>query len=277
MPSSHELIARKYAADGEAFVRRYREISFAKHLSLMKSHMGLRPGMRVLDIGCGTGALLVELAAFGVEAVGIDTFEEGEDHIDRQIAEARAREAGVRIELTAGDATRMPYASGEFDIAVNLGMLEHIPPAVRPAMLSEMFRVVKPGGSLFLVAGPTWATPFDQHIPSVPGVNWLPHAWKVKVNGWTGRRQFLAVPWGISRRSLREALPASQARFTSLYGQFFSLPSGQPLGPFRPTPFWILAWAKRKLRLHRAFGAAAQLLYLAGQEHCHILAIRKVV
>jgi ubiquinone/menaquinone biosynthesis C-methylase UbiE len=274
LSSAAELIARKYGADGADVVHTYQELRFEKHIRLMREHMGLRPGISVLDVGCGTGALLVELAKAGAKVTGIDTFEEA-DGIDRHIAEARLRENQVDAKMIQGTAAVLPFPDGSFELAVNIGMLEHIPPGQRPGMLREIFRVVRPGGHLFLIAGPTRATPFDQHIPGHPFPNWLSRNRKLELSRKAGRRQLLAIPWGISRRELREALPG--ANFRSLYAAFFALGGGQSLGPFRKSPLWLLAWAKRRMRLHRLFGMAAGMFYLVHQEHCHILAIGKPV
>lgn len=270
--SSAELIEQKYADDGADVVRTYQGLHFDKHIRLMRQHMALRPGMSVLDIGCGTGALLVELAAAGAVVTGIDTFEEA-GGIDLEIVRARMRERGVTAEVRSGTAAALPFADNSFDIAVNIGMLEHIPPDVRRSVLPEMLRVVRPGGSLFLIAGPTTTTPLDQHVPGHYFANWLPRERKIEICRREGHRQFLEIPWGISRAELRNALPG--ARLRSLYAAFFAMDGGQPLGPFRLSPLWGLTWAKRNLRLHRLIGATAALLYAVHQEHCHILQIEK--
>lgn len=271
-PSAEELIALKYREDGREVVEDYSNLGFAKHLKLMKTHMGLRPGMKVLDVGCGTGALLVELAREGADVVGIDTFEEA-GGIDRQIAEARLTESGLQVRLVKGTAEVLPFPDGAFDLVVSIGMLEHIPPEVRRRVVPEMFRTVKSGGTLFLIAGPTTVTPFDQHIPGHPFPNWLSRERKRAISERAGRRQFLAVPWGISRRELREALP--DAGFKSLYGEFFAIGGGGEPGLFSLRPVQALVWLKRRFKLHRIFGLFATALELLHLEHCHILAIRK--
>lgn len=270
--SAADLIQRKYEADGSDTVHTYQSLRFDKHIRLLRDHMRLVAGARVLDIGCGTGALLVELARAGAHVTGMDTFEES-GGVDRDIAEARLRESRVTAPLLTATAANLPFKDDAFDIGVNIGMLEHIPPDVRPRVLREMFRVIRPGGTLFLIAGPTTATPLDQHVPGSLFANWRSRERKIELSAKAGRRQFLEIPWAISRRELREALP--EASFHNLYAEFFRLDGGQPIGPFRLSPLWLLAWAKRHLHLHRLVGFAAQLLYWVHQEHCHILAIRK--
>src|SRR5262249_52089414 len=161
------------------------------------------------------------------------------------ITEARLRESGVTAPLLTATAANLPFRDETFQIGVNIGMLEHIPPGLRGDVLHEMFRVIRPGGSLFLIAGPTTATPLDQHVPGSMFANWRSRERKMELSAKAGRRQFLEIPWGVSRRELREALP--EARFESLYAAFFRLDGGQPIGSFRWNLLWLLTWAKRRL------------------------------
>jgi SAM-dependent methyltransferase len=272
LKSASGLIAEKYAADGDSVVQTYLHLDFSKHIALMRKYMGLHPGARVLDIGCGTGALLAELCRAGAEVTGVDTFQEA-GGIDRRIAETRLREGGFAAELVESSASSMPFPKESFDLAVSIGMLEHVAPESRPAMLREMFRVIKRGGFLFLIAGPTRLTPFDQHIPGHPFVNWRSRSKKLKISERAGRRQFLDVPWGISRSELRAALLGAQ--FINLYGAYFAEGGGKTGGTLSWSPLSMLVWLKRSFKLHKLFGLAASILYFFHQEHCHILAIRK--
>ncbi len=102
-------------------------------------------GIKVADIGTGTGILAVELARAGVHVIGVDSS-------PRMLATAgdKIREHAIRdIELRRGDATALPLADGEVDAAVAHMVLHYVSsPAVA---VREMARVVRPGGRVVIV------------------------------------------------------------------------------------------------------------------------------
>ena len=89
--------------------------------------------VRILDIGCGTGALLRELSAYG-EASGIDVSEKAVQY---------CKERGL-TRVSLGDAAKLPFPDASFDIVVILDVLEHIEDDA--AGCNEIKRVLKPGG-----------------------------------------------------------------------------------------------------------------------------------
>jgi len=90
---------------------------------------------RILDAGCGGGAVLAELATLGT-AVGLEPSPSSR-------ARALARGAG---EVVDGDLARLPFADDEFDLATTLDVLEHLDDD--RGALAELRRVVRPGGAL---------------------------------------------------------------------------------------------------------------------------------
>jgi SAM-dependent methyltransferase len=92
---------------------------------------------RILDVGCGTGANLEMLAQFG-EAEGVDVSEDA-------LAFCRAR--GL-TKVTHGEAERLPYADGSFDLVTALDVVEHLDDDA--SGLREMRRVLRPGGRALL-------------------------------------------------------------------------------------------------------------------------------
>jgi SAM-dependent methyltransferase len=102
----------------------------------------LRPGLRVLDVGCGPGTITVDLAARvrSGEVVGIDAAADVV-LLARQEAERRGQ-ANVRFET--GDVYRLGFADGTFDVVHAHQVLQHLSDPV--AALAEMRRVCRPGG-----------------------------------------------------------------------------------------------------------------------------------
>jgi SAM-dependent methyltransferase len=93
-------------------------------------------GERVLEIGCGTGADLLQFAKHGAVATGIDITP---GHI--KLARERVRNMA---QVLYSDATNMPFKNGSFDYVYSSGVLHHID---RPRLVvDEIFRVLRPGG-----------------------------------------------------------------------------------------------------------------------------------
>jgi SAM-dependent methyltransferase len=109
-------------------------------------HAGIRSGMRVLDVACGTGVVSVTAARIGARVTGLDLTPEL-----LEVARTNARIAKLDIEWHEGDVERLPFESNAFDAVVS--QFGHMF-APRPEIaLSEMLRVLKPGGT---IAFSTW-------------------------------------------------------------------------------------------------------------------------
>ncbi len=108
----------------------------------------IKPGFRVLDIGCGTGSMAVEIKRMHPEAevVGIDP-----DPSALSTAERKAKRAGLSIEFDRGFADHMPYADASFDRVFSSFMFHHLAADEKTATLGEIRRVLKAGGSLHLL------------------------------------------------------------------------------------------------------------------------------
>lgn len=100
-------------------------------------------GRRTLEVGCGSGNWLEMLERFGArrgDLAGIDLGAE-------RIARAAARFPGA--DLRAGDASRLPWESGRFDLVLQGTVFSSIlDPAMRRAVAAEMLRVLAPGGAV---------------------------------------------------------------------------------------------------------------------------------
>jgi ubiquinone/menaquinone biosynthesis C-methylase UbiE len=101
------------------------------------------PGMRVLDVGCGTGALLEGYLDGGCEGHGVDLS-------PAMLGRARIR-LGDRAKLRLGDAADLPYPDGSFDLVVAATLLHELGETVRQAALREMARVLANDGRVLVI------------------------------------------------------------------------------------------------------------------------------
>jgi len=110
-------------------------------LDLACKKLGLKPGMRVLDVGCGWGSFVGYAAEkYGVAAVGITISKEQADY-------ARKRYAGLDVEIRYQDYRDV---AGSFDRVFSAGMFEHVGPRNHRVYFETIARVLKSDG-LFLL------------------------------------------------------------------------------------------------------------------------------
>ncbi|MFC6768091.1 class I SAM-dependent methyltransferase, partial [Natrinema soli] len=128
----------------------------------------LTPGMRVLDVGCGEGRHVHAAALENVaEVVGLDLERESLAAARDDYEEYIAGETDVPVTFLSGDALRLPFEDGAFDIVCCTEVLEHIPDY--EAAVDELRRVCAPGGTLAVSvprAGPEricWALSDEYH------------------------------------------------------------------------------------------------------------------
>ncbi|MEK7468435.1 MAG: class I SAM-dependent methyltransferase [Planctomycetota bacterium] len=114
----------------------------------------LKPGSSVLDVGSGTGTLLIAAAG----RVGPSGNLQGVELSPEMCARARdkAKRRGVALTITETPAEKLPFPPATFDAAFCTLVLHHMPVATQEAAIREMRRVLKPGGRIVLV---DWRTP----------------------------------------------------------------------------------------------------------------------
>lgn len=96
-----------------------------------------RPGERVLDVAAGTGKSSAAIAKSGAEVIALD-FSPGMIEVGRK--------KHPDLEFVEGDATKLPFAAGEFDaVTISFGLRNVSKPQ---KALKEMFRVLRPGGRI---------------------------------------------------------------------------------------------------------------------------------
>jgi len=159
-------------AEVPAFQRRLdRQALATRPLRLpLYGRAGLRGG-RVLDVGCGSGGVTADLVDAAGEVVAID--------VDGAMVRRTLGRLGRGVPLVQADGRRLPFADGTFDAAVcNLVLLWSPEPA---AVVAEMARVVKPGGTVLATMEPDYGG--KVHFPENPLIDLVFQGEGVRLRG----------------------------------------------------------------------------------------------
>ncbi len=119
------------------------ETAQLEKLDYICKKLRLEPGMRMLDVGCGWGALIMHAAQnYGVEAVGITL-----SNAQAELGNKRIAAAGLsdRCKIELRDYRDLGNRE-EFDRAASVGMMEHVREDLQPGYFDAVYRVLKPGG-----------------------------------------------------------------------------------------------------------------------------------
>ncbi|MBS2034831.1 class I SAM-dependent methyltransferase [bacterium] len=123
-----------YSRNAFLFGRKTMERVFMKNVGFLK------PGARILDVGCGVGEQALNLHSLGYEVHGVDP-------ADAMIALARTRLPSERI--SKGSILELPYESNSFDMVYSFEVFRYLDIADNERGLLEMQRVLRPGGVFF--------------------------------------------------------------------------------------------------------------------------------
>jgi len=125
----------------------------SRRLAAALEYADVRPGMRVLDVGCGRGEGLVWLMGRGAEAWGLDYATEAL-RLTTRVARSAGLEQGGQYCLLAANARRLPLPADSFDRVLMLDIVEHLQPWELEQALREVRRVLKRGGKLLVHTAP---------------------------------------------------------------------------------------------------------------------------
>lgn len=143
---STEASTRRYYDDFSTTYDRGRDVGYHALVDRIEASIVVEHarGMRVLEVGCGTGLVLEKIAPVAASAVGVDLS-----------AGMIARARGRGLEVVRGSATALPFASSSFDVVCSFKVLAHVPDIERA--LVEIARVTRPGGVMLLEFYNPWS------------------------------------------------------------------------------------------------------------------------
>jgi SAM-dependent methyltransferase len=145
--SSKEYFEDSFKRDGFASQRMYPNEALVQFMMgrFGCMEMDKRYAVRVLEVGCGSGANLWMLAKEGFDVHGLDA-----SAVALSLAQAHlAKKWNVDAELACGDFTHLPYPDEYFDVVVDIVSLQHLCLKGKALALSEVARVLKGNGAFF--------------------------------------------------------------------------------------------------------------------------------
>jgi ubiquinone/menaquinone biosynthesis C-methylase UbiE len=115
---------------------------------LVREYLGDVAGLRVLEVACGRGGFVRQLANAGARVTGCDFSSAALQAARSKLGGANTVDGVPLAALVQGDAQNLPFADNSFDVVVSCETIEHLPQV--QAAAAEFHRVTRPGGKLFL-------------------------------------------------------------------------------------------------------------------------------
>jgi len=130
---------------------------------ILKKHLQNGP-KRTLDVGCGTGINLLWMASFfrPESITGCDYSRAAIGWCAEALRSARDQDAIRAVQLSRGDARRLPFSEGSFDLVTSFDVLNHFPEGEAVHAMAEISRVLRPGG-LAIIREPAYQWLLSNH------------------------------------------------------------------------------------------------------------------
>ena len=223
--------------------------------------LALKPGDKVLDVGCGSGAVAIQFARHTGNANPLTAL----DLSPYLLGEARiaAGKAGAEIAFEHGSAEALPFADNSFDAAYTITVLEECDAALA---LSELARVVKPGGRVGVIVRAT-DLPAWWNMPVAPELRpkfSLP-AQSVSARGVASASLYdLAIAAGLKPQRMGPFTVASEA----VDGPVFAQPESYALSQLTPSE-------REEYHAAKAKALAAGSLFMTRGHHCFVGSVER--
>ena len=124
----------------------------------------VKPGDKVLDVGCGTGNLTLTAKSSAGASGAVYGVDAAPEMIE--VARKKARHAGLDVVFDVGLIENISFPDGTFDVVVSRLVIHHLPDELKSRAFAEIFRVLKPGGHFLIVDFNPPSNPILNHIAS---------------------------------------------------------------------------------------------------------------
>jgi len=156
----------------------------SRRLSEAFAFAEVKPGMKVLDVGCGRGEILRHVTRLGARAYGVDYAE-----VAVKLSREATKDEAAPIGVYRTDAKHLPYPDDTFDRVLMFDVVEHLYPWELDASLHDIYRALKPGGMIVIHTAPNrwydqYAYPFVRVVRRLQGKQYPanPRALNVEAN-----------------------------------------------------------------------------------------------
>lgn len=150
-------------------------------LSRIAAISAVDDGMKIADIGAAQGLFLIACARRGLEAVGIEPWEQA-----RETAMDLASEFNAPIRIVEGVMERIPLPDGSVDIVHANSVVEHVDDV--ETAFAEVYRILKPGG-IFWFSAASSMCPRQGEIRGFPAFGWYPNGVKRRIMDWAKEKR----------------------------------------------------------------------------------------
>ena len=154
-PQAYEAQYYQTACDGYKEFGESHGRSLPLRLKIPLSLAQIKPGMRIVDIGCGRGEVVYHAVQSGARVWGLDYSAEAVKIARSTLKDNLDPEKSLNYMIEQCDATRLPFPSSSIDRVLMLDVIEHLTPIQLATSLKEVYRVLKPDGYLVVHTMPS--------------------------------------------------------------------------------------------------------------------------
>lgn len=172
----------------------------------------MKPGLKILDLGCGRGELSLWAAGQGAEVWGID-YSSTAVKIAKKAALHNSASVRSKCHFSLMDAKHLRFADHFFAGVMSIEVIEHLYPEEQAIVLSEIFRVLRPGGFVFIHTAPSrWFNDFTYRYYCYPASTLIVSLWNLVL----GKSYPSLPPWHHIRTASHRVMHVGEPDYFSL-------------------------------------------------------------